>query len=134
MATGTLTFDANGNLLTPAAGAPIPVAITGLADGAADLAINWNLYDANGTAQITQYDSASTNLASTQDGTQAGQLTGIVIGANGQLTAVYSNGNNVAVAQLAVGTVLNPQSMQDLGNNTFGVTAGTSIPVDRRAG
>jgi flagellar hook protein FlgE len=129
VATGSLTFDANGNLLTPAAGAPIAVPITGLADGASDLALNWNLYDANGNPQITQYDSASTNLSSSQDGVQAGQLTGISIGANGQLTAAYSNGANVAVAQLAVGTVLNPQSMQDLGNNTFGTTAATSLPA-----
>jgi len=129
VATGTLTFDANGNLLTPAAGAPIAVPITGLADGAADLPLNWNLYDAGGNPQITQYDSASTNLSSSQDGVQAGQLTGISIGANGQLTAAYSNGDNVAVAQLAVGTVLNPQSMQDLGNNSFGVTSLTAIPA-----
>ncbi len=129
VATGSLTFDTNGNLLNPAAGAPIAVPITGLADGAADLALNWNLYDANGNPQITQYASASTNLSSSQDGVQAGQLTGISIGANGQLTAAYSNGDNVAVAQLAVGTVLNPQSMQDLGNNTFGTTAATSLPA-----
>lgn len=129
LASGALTFDANGNLLTPAVGAPIAVPITGLADGAADMPLTWNLYDANGVQQITQYDSASTNLASSQNGTQAGQLTGISIGANGQLTAAYSNGDNVAVAQLAVGTVLNPQSMQDLGNNTFGVTSATAIPA-----
>jgi len=126
---GTLTFDANGNLVTPAAGAPIAVSITGLADGAADMPLTWNLYDANGNPQITQFDQASTNLASSQNGTQAGQLTSMAIGANGQITAVYSNGDNVAVAQLAVGTVLNPQSMQDLGSNTFGVTSATAIPA-----
>jgi flagellar hook protein FlgE len=129
LATGSLTFDPNGNLLTPAAGAPIPISITGLADGAADMALTWNLYDPAGNQQITQFDQASANLASTQNGTQAGQLTGISIGANGQLIAAYSNGNNVAVAQLAVGTVLNPQSMQDLGSNTFGVTSATSVPA-----
>jgi flagellar hook protein FlgE len=128
-APGTLTFDANGNLLTPAAGAPVAIAITGLADGAAPQNINWNLYDGNGVQQITQYDQASANLASSQDGTQAGQLLGIAIGQNGQLTASYSNGDNVAVAQLAVATVLNPESMQDLGNNTFGVTSATSVPA-----
>jgi len=127
-----LTFDPSGNLLTPvfAGGAgAIPVAITGLADGAANMALTWNLYDANGNPQITQFDQASTNLASSQNGTQAGQLTKMSIGANGQVTAVYSNGDNVAVAQLAVGTVLNPQSMQDLGSNTFGVTSATAIPA-----
>ncbi len=104
--------------------------ITGFADGAADMPnLVWNLYDANGNPQITQYDQASANLASSQNGTQAGQLTGISIGTNGQLTAAYSNGDNVAVAQVAVGTILNPQSMQDLGNNTFGVTSASAVPA-----
>jgi flagellar hook protein FlgE len=130
LATGTLNFDANGNLSSPAPSAgALPVNVTGLADGAADMNLTWNLYDANGNPQITQYDQASANLASSQNGTQAGQLTGISIGNNGQLTATYSNGDNVAVAQLAVGTVLNPESMQDLGSNTFGVTSATAVPA-----
>jgi flagellar hook protein FlgE len=130
LATGTLTFDSSGKLSAPAplAGA-VPVAVTGLADGAADMNLTWNLYDTNGNAQITQYDQTSANLASSQNGTQAGQLTGISIGTNGQLNAAYSNGDNVAVAQLAVGTILNPDSMQDLGSNTFGVTSSTAVPA-----
>jgi flagellar hook protein FlgE len=127
---GSLTFDANGNLTSPAStDPPTVVTITGLADGAADMPLTWNFYDPSGKAQITQYDQASANLASSQNGTQAGQLTGISIGNNGQLTAAYTNGDKVAVAQLAVGTVLNPESMQDLGSNTFGVTSATSVPA-----
>jgi flagellar hook protein FlgE len=127
---GSLTFDANGNLTSPAAtDPPTVVTISGLADGAADMPLTWNFYDTAGKAQITQYDQASANLASSQNGTQAGQLTGISIGNNGQLTAAYTNGDKVAVAQLAVGTVLNPESMQDLGSNTFGVTSATSVPA-----
>jgi flagellar hook protein FlgE len=126
---GTLSFDPNGNLTGPAAGAPVAISMTGLADGAADMNINWNLYDDNGAPQISQYDQASANLASTQNGVQAGQLTSIAVGQNGVITATYSNGNHVAVAQLAVATVLNPASMQDLGNNSFGVTSATSIPA-----
>lgn len=129
LANGALTFDQNGNLTNPAPGNPVAISINNLADGASDMNINWNLYDSNGNQQITQYDQASANLASTQNGVQAGQLTGISIEQNGQLTATYSNGNHVAVAQLAVATVLNPTSMQDLGNNTFGVTSATSIPA-----
>ncbi len=130
LATGTLTFDANGNLATPgpAAGA-IPIAITGLGDGAADMNITWNLYDANGVPQITQYDQASANLASSQDGTQAGQLESIAIGAGGVLTATYTNGDKVPVAQIALASILNPSSMEDLGNNNFGVTSETAVPA-----
>jgi len=129
LANGTLTFDQSGNLTNPAPGAPVAIAITNLADGASDMNINWNLFDANNVPYITQYDQTSANLASSQDGTQAGQLLGIAIGQNGQLTASYSNGDHVPVAQLAVATVLNPASMQDLGNNTFGVTSSTSVPA-----
>ncbi len=127
---GTLVFDANGNLTTPAAGDPATqINVTNLAGGASDMTLNWNFYDGNKKAQITQYDQASANLASSQNGTQAGQLSSISIGNNGQLTAAYTNGDKVAVAQLAVATILNPESMQDLGNNTFGVTSATSVPA-----
>jgi flagellar hook protein FlgE len=51
------------------------------------------------------------------------------IGPDGQISAHYSNGDSVPVAQLALGSVLNPDSMQDLGNNTFGVTSATSLPA-----
>jgi flagellar hook protein FlgE len=130
VATGTLTFDSSGNLTAPTAKtSPVVVSVAGLADGAADMKLSWNLYDANGNPQITQYDQTSSNLSSSQNGLQAGQVTGISIGANGEVMAAYSNGANVEVAQLAVGSVLNPGSMQDLGNNTFGVTSATAIPA-----
>jgi flagellar hook protein FlgE len=130
LATGTLTFDSSGNLTAPTAKtSPVVVSIAGLADGAATLKLNWNLYDTDGKAQITQYDQISSNLSSSQNGQQVGQVTGLSIGVNGAVTASYSNGTNVAVAQLAVGSVLNPGSMQDLGNNTFGVTSATALPA-----
>src|SRR5262249_50770515 len=121
LATGSLVFDNLGNLTAPdvTTGA-ISVPVTGLADSAADMPLTWNLYDSNGKATITQLVQASANLASSQDGTQAGQLIGISIGPNGQVSASYSNGDNLPVAQLAVASFLNPGSMQDLGNNTFG--------------
>ena len=50
---GTLTFDGTGKLITPAAtDPPTAIAITGLADGASDMNINWNLYDAQGTCLL----------------------------------------------------------------------------------
>jgi flagellar hook protein FlgE len=130
IASGTLTFDPNGHLTNPPAGSgPVQVVLQGLADGAADLPMNWNLYDAAGNAQITQFNQTSANLGSSQDGVKAGQLTGITIGDNGQLSATYSNGDTVAVAQLALASVLNPSSMVDLGNNSFGVTSDTAVPA-----
>ena len=130
LASGTLTFDGRGHLATPiSTSGPIAVPISGLADGATDMAMTWSLYDANGDPTITQYSQTSANLGSTQDGTPSGQLTSISIGPNGQILARYSNGDAVAVAQLALASILNPDSMQDLGQNTFGVTSLSSIPA-----
>lgn len=130
ISSGTLTFDGAGQLTSPAAAAgPIAIPITGLADGASDLNLNWNLYNPSGTGAITQFTEASANLASRQDGTASGQLTGTSIGANGQISATYSNGTSVVVAQIALASVLNPDSMENLGNNTFGVSAATATPI-----
>jgi flagellar hook protein FlgE len=127
---GTLVFDGSGRLATPAAtGGPVVVSITGLADGASDLNLNWNLYNPTGTSTLTQYAEDSANLASSQDGTAPGQLTGTSIGGDGKISATYSNGSSVVVAQLAMASVLNPDSMQNLGNNTFAVTAATATPI-----
>jgi hypothetical protein len=54
-----MTFNANGNLTSPtAANDPQVLKIAGLADGAADMSINWNLYK-NGSSTITQLAAAS---------------------------------------------------------------------------
>ena len=103
--------------------------IAGFADGAANLTMNWDLYGASGTGALTQYAEDSATLASSQDGTAPGQLTGTSIGADGKISATYSNGASVVVAQLAMASVLNPDSMQNLGNNTYGVTAATATPI-----
>lgn len=130
LATGTLTFDGTGHLTAPSAAAgPIPIPINGLSNGAADINVNWNIYDASGTASLTQYAQASANLGSTQDGSPSGQLTNVSIGTNGQILAHYSNGDAIPVAQIALASVLNPDSMQDLGDNNFGVTSATSLPA-----
>jgi flagellar hook protein FlgE len=130
VASGTLTFDGTGLLSSPAASAgSVAIPITGLADGASDMSVNWNLYDASGTSTLTQFSEASANLASTQDGTAPGQLTGTSIGPNGQVSATYSNGSSIVVAQIALASVLNPGSMQNLGNNTFSATSATATPI-----
>jgi flagellar hook protein FlgE len=129
VASGTLQFGPDGVLTSPdvTTGA-ISVPVTGLADGAADMNLTWNLYDASGNPLVSQFDQQSTNLSSTQDGAAAGQLTSVNIGQAGAIMAQYSNGNTIEIGQLALGAVLNPDSLQDLGNNTFGVTTQTATP------
>jgi flagellar hook protein FlgE len=133
VAKGNLTFNAQGQLTAPAPPAPVAVAITGLADGAADLNVNWNLYS-SGAGNITQFASASALSASTQDGVAAAQLTRVGLDTNGQVIAHYSNGSSLVVAQVALAGISNPDTMVAVGNNNFQVSATTATPVVGAAG
>jgi flagellar hook protein FlgE len=131
VASGSLTFDANGNLTAPAAPAQVQIPITGLADGANDMNINWNMATeaGAGTPVITQYAAASAVSASTQDGVPASQVTQVSIANGGAITAQFSNGNQLVVGQLALASVSNPTSLIAVGQNNYEVGADTATPV-----
>lgn len=131
LTTGSLVFDSNGNLTSPAAPAQVPITIAGLADGASDMNINWNMAtnSGNGTPIITQYANKSAVSASVQDGVPASQVTQVSIGNGGQIIAHFTNGNQQVVAQLALASVTNPASMIDVGQNNFEVGAASATPV-----
>jgi len=132
--TGTLTFDSNGALKSPAAGAPIALKLTGLADGATDLNVNWNVYNPDGTSTLTQFAEASALAGSSQDGVAAAQITQVAIGDGGEVIAHYSNGSQQIVAQLALASISNPESLVGVNNNNFEIGAQTATPAVGAAG
>jgi flagellar hook protein FlgE len=136
LATGTLTFDSNGNLSTPsAANSPIDIKIPGLADGAADMDVSWNLYNSAGTSStITQYNQASGEGSATQNGYAAGQITNVSLQNGGLMVATYSNGQTSTVGQLALASIPNPQSLTSVGNNNLQATASTGTISTGAAG
>lgn len=127
--TGTIEFDASGKMITPAAGGTMPtMTVTGLADGAADLNLTWNLY--RGAApRLTQFSQPSAVAANAQDGIPAAQLVRVGIGDGGRVLAQYSNGQQVAVGQLAMAAIRNPESMLAVGNNNFQLSARSALPA-----
>jgi len=131
LASGTMTFDANGNLSSPAASAdPQSVKVAGLVDGAADMSIGWNLFDSGGNSQITQYAEASGVGSTAQNGAAAGQITNVSLENGGVLMANFSNGQQIAVGQVAMASVPNPESLASVGDNNLQASASTgSITV-----
>jgi flagellar hook protein FlgE len=127
-ASGTLTFNSSGQLTGPATGAPIAVAIPGLADGAADMNVSWNPYSSAGAGLITQFGQASASSASTQNGAAAAQLVSVSISNGGGVVASYSNGIQTTVGQVATAVIGNPNTLIDVGNNDFGLSAATDNP------
>jgi flagellar hook protein FlgE len=130
-ATGTLTFDSNGNLISPLPTDPQPViAATGMTDGASDMSITWNLYNgADGTTPtITQFAQTSASSAVTQNGTSSANLSSVSLGDGGQVIAVYSDGQQVVVGQMAMASIRNPDSLIGAGDNNYLASGSTALP------
>jgi flagellar hook protein FlgE len=134
---GTLMFDANGNLVSPATNLP-GISFGGLSDGAAALDMTWNLFGADGTGTISQVAQQNSSVSSTtQNGYAGGEFSGFSIGSDGTVTTIFSNGQKLNVAQIALGNVVNLQGLKDLGDGQYETTlaSGTAtIGVSGTAG
>jgi flagellar hook protein FlgE len=131
-ATGTLTFDTNGNLISPLPTDPQPViAATGMTDGSSDMSVTWNLYNgANGTTPtVTQFAQASATNAVTQNGAASANLSSVSLGNGGQVIALYDNGQQVVVGQMAMASIRNPDSLIGAGNNNYLASGTTALPA-----
>ncbi len=121
-ASGTLTFDSTGNLVSPS-GNLSGISFTGLSDGAAPMNLTWNLYGANGSSTVSQTVAASAQSGQDQNGFPAGEYNNsFTIGSDGTILASYSNGQTQAIGQLAVATVNNEQGLQDMGSSEYKAT------------
>ena len=128
-ATGTITFDENGGLINPAFDGTMPsIQITGLANGAGDLDLSWNLYDGT-DPRVTQYAQPSAVAANEQDGATAAQLIQVGISDGGVVLAQYSDGEQRPIAQLAMAAIRNPQSLIAAGNNNYQLSARSALPA-----
>jgi flagellar hook protein FlgE len=123
-----IVFDANGVMTSPTADIG-SIQVPGLASGAADLDLTWELFSPSGAPRLTQYASKSATSAITADGSAAAELVGVDMSDGGKILANYSNGQQRVVAQLALATVRNPDSLVDVGGNCLAVSSKTSEPV-----
>jgi flagellar hook protein FlgE len=134
-ASGTLTFDGNGNLISPA-GNVNGIGFAGLSDGATAMNFAWNLYGSNGPL-ISQVASASAVSGTNQDGYAGGQSNGFTIDSSGVVSVKFTNGNTTAIGQLALANITNPQGMLIAAGNNYQTTLASgqaSIGVAGAAG
>lgn len=130
---GTLTFNSSGNLTSPSS--PITgINITGLADGAANMSLSWNLTGSGGTPTLTQQDSTSATSATTQNGYGVGTLTGYSVLPDGTVQGQFSNNQTLALGQAAVAGFANVQGLSQLGGNDLQATFASGAPVIGQAG
>jgi flagellar hook protein FlgE len=127
-ASGTLPFGTDGKLADPAVGTPITFSIPGLSDGASDMNMSWDPYNSGGVGRITQFGQPSAPSASSQNGSGAAQLDHVGLATGGQILAEYTDGTQIVVAQVALASIRNPDSLIAAGNNAFHLSALTANP------
>lgn len=121
-----MQFGADGALVTPAGAVNFGAFVAG--NGADPLDIDFDL------TQATQYG-ANDNVASLrQDGFASGRLTGVDIDEEGIVFARFTNGQSLALGQVAVASFANPQGLQQVGDNGWVDTFAAGAPVMGVAG
>ena len=130
---GNVTFNPDGTLATPAA--PVTgIAIAGLADGAANINVTWNLQDANGNALLTQ-SSAQVPRPTLSRTDTAVELSPIFsITSDGTIEGSFTNNQTLALGQIVLANFANPQGLLRLGENSFQTTLLSGAPAIGTAG
>jgi flagellar hook protein FlgE len=130
---GALLFDGSGNLTSAWLGTDpaTPPALADLAIGTgltfpsmnngAKLSptVTWKLLGDNGTPNITGFGSPSEVTASTQNGSAAGSLNNLAIQPDGTISAIFSNGNTVNVAQIILAQFNNVNGLLPQGGGLY---------------
>lgn len=132
LATGALTFGADGRL---DAGGPgeIAIPVAGLANGAADLSVNWSLLSGTDSL-LTQFAEPSALSSIQQNGRLAAEFQSIRIADGGILTARYTQGIEIPVGRLAVASFSNPGTLLAVGGNNFQMSSASATPAIGAAG
>lgn len=128
IASGTLTFDSNGNLTNPT-GSINGIKITGLADGAANMNLTWNLTGSNGSSLLTQVASPSATTSTNQNGYGSGVLQSYTVESDGTVQGQFSNGQVQALGQIALANFPNADGLQLTGSSNYAPTLASGAAV-----
>jgi flagellar hook protein FlgE len=133
VASGTLAFNSSGQLTSPS-GSVTGINISGLADGAANMNLTWNLADASGNPTITQQNATSATASTDQNGYGVGSLTGYSVLADGTVQGQFSNNQTLALGQVAVASFANTQGLAQVGSSDYQATFASGAAVVGQAG
>ncbi|MCC6237035.1 MAG: flagellar hook protein FlgE [Dehalococcoidia bacterium] len=125
IAPATVTFNSTGAITAPAPPAPLVVTTTFNAGVSQASPVTTNV----DVSQVTQFASAGTLTTTFNNGYAAGALTSFSVGANGDITGVFSNGSNRLIAQIALASFTNPGGLEKVQANMYQESANSGPPV-----
>ncbi len=116
-----LTFAGDGTLVSPTSA--VSFGSYSPSNGANPLNVNFDF------SQATEYGSQNTVASLSQNGFASGRLTGVDIDQQGTAFARFTNGQSLALGQVAVASFANPQGLQQTGNNAWVATYAAGEPT-----
>lgn len=132
---GSLVFTPEGALQSVSVLSPIAVNFTGATPGQ-PITLNFGTPAPNGTGLdgTTQFGSASSISSQSQDGYGSGDLSGITVDGQGVIMGTYSNGQKVAVGQLAIAKFRSNDGLDRAGENMWAASDRSGEAVLSAAG
>jgi flagellar hook protein FlgE len=141
---GALQFDTSGKLTSAWVGAdpavppalanltipPAGTALPAMADGAKlSVGTTWKLISDAGSPEVTAFQNPSGVTAASQNGAAAGSLNNLSIQPDGTISAIFSNGRTVNVAQLVLAQFSNVNGLLGQGGGLYAESpaSGTSF-------
>jgi flagellar hook protein FlgE len=135
-ASGTLTFDTQGRLLTETQTTNDFDFLNAVQDQSIALDFGDSITTDGGTGLkgMTSYASDSAVSFQSQDGSSSGALAGISINPNGEIQGVFTNGQQRSVGRVLVADFTNAQDLARVGGNLFITTNESGDPLIGDAG
>ena len=124
---GLVYFDGNGNFVS-ATNTTVAVDRANM-PSTSPLEFNLNLKSLSGLAA----EKASL-AASRQDGSPPGKLTSYIIGEDGSISGVFSNGISRSLGQVRLARFSNPQGLEQRGQNMYAQGINTGLPIEGQPG
>lgn len=126
-ANGSLTFDQQGALTSPASG--VSLQITGFASGAGPVTATWN----PASGGMTSFAATSSTNSFTQDGNAGGGITGFSVSGDGVISGMV-NGRSQPVARVELSSFANPGGLSRGGGNVYYETSASGQPISGQPG
>nr|WP_314445718.1 flagellar hook protein FlgE [uncultured Sphingomonas sp.] len=124
LASGTVRFNPDGSLDLAGSSAAFFADLTPTwTNGAGAQPIDLQLGSDGKLDGLIQFSGASAVISSTVDGGVLGNLASIEVDEKGVVSAIFDDGTSRKVYQLPVATVLNPDGMNRLNGNAFGLSS-----------
>ena len=124
-----VSFDVNGNLVTPASGSIAP-----FTPAPAATYPSWQNPVTIDLSGMTQFGGQNTITAPEQDGYALGSLQSFQLGNDGTIMGVYSNGLRQPLGRLALASFNNPGGLEKAGNSSFRVGDNSGVAQVGTAG